>query len=138
MCIRDSAKTDTVAPLVTNHLPGSRSGFDVNQQQTTSNTDQALRKLVDQAADQVTKQLAEQVTQSAASIPKVPLNAAVNAAATAANEMCIRDRSSRALEFLESRECVMKPVEDQRRVERLGEVMTSKVRFEVPRHASEA
>jgi curli biogenesis system outer membrane secretion channel CsgG len=70
------AKADTVAPLVTNHLPGSRSGLDVNQQQTTSNTDQALRKLVDQAADQVTKQLAEQVAQSAASIPKVPLSVA--------------------------------------------------------------
>lgn len=74
------AKSDTVAPLITSHLPGSRSGLDLNQLQTTNNTDQALRKLVDEAADEVTKQLASQVTQSAASLPKESTPVAVTQA----------------------------------------------------------
>ena len=67
------AKSDTVAPLVTNRLPGG--GLDVNQQQATSNTDQALRKLVDQAADNVTKQLAGEVAQTATSMPMTSAHA---------------------------------------------------------------
>jgi len=62
-------KADTYASAVTKHLPGSKDALDVNQQKATSNTDQALRKLVDQAADEVTKQLAVQVAQSAAAMP---------------------------------------------------------------------
>ncbi|WP_213804365.1 CsgG/HfaB family protein [Granulicella sp. dw_53] len=62
------AKADTVAPLITKHLPGSKDGLDINQQHATNNTDQALRKLVDEAADEVTKQLATQVAQAAATV----------------------------------------------------------------------
>ena len=68
------AKSDSVAPLVTTHLPGSKDATDVNQQQATG-TDQALRKLVDVAADKVTQDLAGQVTQSAASNPVEPSHA---------------------------------------------------------------
>lgn len=68
------AKSDTVAPLVTNRLPG-KGGLDVNQEQATSNTEQALRKLVDEAADDVTKQLAAEVAQTATSMPMTSAHA---------------------------------------------------------------
>ena len=57
-----------------NRLPG-KGGLDVNQEQATSNTEQALRKLVDEAADDVTKQLAAEVAQTATSMPMTSAHA---------------------------------------------------------------
>jgi curli biogenesis system outer membrane secretion channel CsgG len=69
------SQSDTYAPILTKHLPGSKETMDVNQQKAISSTDQALRKLVDEAADDVTKQLAGQVAQAAVNIPIAPAGA---------------------------------------------------------------